>query len=308
MTEVINEPTIFIGEKNEDPGKWYIENEALVNDKLLNKGAVLLRGFKMAGLTDFDKFVGNSISQNAKYLGGATPRKNLTRKVSTSTEFPKEQEISLHNELSYEKQLPEKLIFCCLLPSLTGGQTQLSDVHQVYNLINTEIIDEFKKRNGWKLVRNFGRGFGPTIKNGFGTEDIDLIRRDALERDIEIEIIDDRIVRTTQTVDAVKRHPVSGIPLWVNHIAFWHKSSFEPEQLKLMSDILSADEFPYNTLFGDGTVIPDDYIANIRAAYSEAEFMFDWVKGDILIVDNYRIAHGRKPYTGKRKVLVSMGK
>lgn len=36
------------------------------------------------------------------------------------------------------------------------------------------------------------------------------------------------------------------------------------------------------------------------------EGVFSWGKGDILLLDNMSIAHGREPYAGERKIVVAM--
>ena len=75
----------------------------------------------------------------------------------------------------------------------------------------------------------------------------------------------------------------------------------------MMSDSLTFDEFPYLILFGDGTIIPDHYVENIRQAYNKSEAIFNWQAGDILLIDNHLVAHGRKPFIGERLIAVAMG-
>lgn len=304
---VVSLPVVYHAESDSDPLTWYEHNKVQVTHALLNYGAVLLRGFKVRELNDFHRFSSLAITRSARYVGGATPRKNLTDKVATSTEFPQDQEIKLHNELSYEQELPKKLLFCCIVPPGSGGQTPIADVNKVHSLIDPSIIKEFEAKNGWKLVRNFGRMFGPTLEKGFGSADMAVIEADCQSRGIELDIISDKVVRTTQVVPATRQHPLSGLPLWINHVAFWHTSSLEKSQYEVMAQLFKGDEFPYNVFFGDGSEIPDDYVANIRQAYKQAEVVFDWQQGDIMMVDNYRVAHGRKPFTGQRAILVSMG-
>ena len=34
--------------------------------------------------------------------------------------------------------------------------------------------------------------------------------------------------------------------------------------------------------------------------------VFPWNEGDILMLDNMQVAHGRNPFSGERKIIVSM--
>ena len=42
-----------------------------------------------------------------------------------------------------------------------------------------------------------------------------------------------------------------------------------------MSQLFKQDKFPYNEFFGDGSIIPDDYVQEISNAYKQAEVVFD---------------------------------
>ena len=278
-----------------------------IDEELLKYGAILFRGFGVSSVEHFELVVEQVIGNTTPYLGGATPRKSLSKKVVTSTEFPKDQEIKLHNELSYEPNVPNRLAFCCLTAPINGGQTQIADVKRVLEYVDPEIVEEFDKRGGWKLIRNFGMGFGPTVEQGFGTTDLNAIQLDCEQRNIELKIIKDNLIRTIQLSPAVKLHPQTCDRLWINHIAFWHTSSMPKAYLQYMSQAFKPEEFPYLTIFADGTNIPDEYVKNIRSAYDKAEVCFDWKQGDVMLVDNYRVAHGRKPFDSERLIVVSMG-
>lgn len=293
---------------NENLIEFFDNNTALINQDLNQHGALLFRGFNIKNIQDFDKFTSYRLQENVTYVGGATPRKKLSKLTSTSTIFPKDQSIRLHNELSYEITMPAELLFCCIIAPSEQGQTPIVDTHKVYNDIDPLIIEEFRQRNGWKLTRNYGQCFGPSVKDGFGTTDSEQIMSDCTLRDITCEILDTDKIRTTQIRPAVHEHPnKSGLPLWINHIAFWHSSSLSKEYFEHMSSSLAPEEFPYLVQFGDGTNIPDSYVDHIHKAYQKNEIIFDWQKGDILLLDNYQIAHGRKPYEGNRLIAVSMG-
>ena len=40
--------------------------------------------------------------------------------------------------------------------------------------------------------------------------------------------------------------------------------------------------------------------------YSDLSIVFPWREGDVLMLDNMLTAHGRKPFVGKRKVVVGI--
>lgn len=300
-------PIVFNDTRQHDVSRWYSEHRHVIDQQLQQFGAVLFRNFKVDSLKDFESFTQSALGHVAKYVGAATPRTQLTQAIATSTEFPADQEIKLHNELSYEQTIPERLLFCCLDAPQTGGQTQLADVNAVYQAIDPQIIEEFERKGGWRLIRNYDCGFGPDVLTGFGTTDKDAIKADCEQRDVKVEFLDTGVVRTIQNRPAVRAHAHTGLPLWINHIAFWHVSSLDPEQREILTSLFAIDELPYATLFGDGSEIPDEYIDNIRSAYRQSEVTFDWHQGDVLLLDNYRVAHGRKPFTGSRQIVVSMG-
>jgi len=68
----------------------------------------------------------------------------------------------------------------------------------------------------------------------------------------------------------------------------------------------SEDELPTNTYYGDGEPIESDVLEELRAAYHAETVSFPWQRGDVMLLDNMLVAHGRAPYSGPRKILVGM--
>ena len=45
---------------------------------------------------------------------------------------------------------------------------------------------------------------------------------------------------------------------------------------------------------------------NILVSSINISYKHKWVKGDLALEDNYQVSHGRLPWEGHRKILVSM--
>lgn len=286
--------------------QWIADNELHLLKHLRQYGAVLLRGFDLNDEEDFRDAANKFIPTLAKYMEGATPRTDLGKGTYTSTEFPKELSIAQHNELSYITQWPMKIAFCCLIAAQEGGATPIADVRKVYDFIDKDIREKFE-RVGWTLVRNFGNGLGPTWQKSFNTNNIEDVRAYCQSAQIELEVINAQQIRTRQTRPAIRRHVRTNELVWFNHTAFWHQSSLCPIIRKELVSQFGDDALTYNTLYGDGSVIEDEVIAHINEAYDKATVSFPWQKGDLLLMDNMLISHGRAPFKGDRRVLVSMG-
>lgn len=76
-------------------------------------------------------------------------------------------------------------------------------------------------------------------------------------------------------------------------------------QVKLLS-VMGKEELPSNATYGDGTPITIEELDAVRRAYHESEVVYPWQRGDLLVVDNVLVAHGRKPFHGPRRVLAAM--
>jgi len=290
-----------------DLATWWTVNKPVIDRDLHKYGGILFRGFNITSQKKFKKIVDATLQNKAAYIEGATPRTELEDGIYTSTEFPVDQEIALHNELSYVINPPTFVMFCCIIAAESGGQTQIADVTKVRQRIDKKIIDEFERRGGWLLKRNYGNGFGPSVQKAFGLKNIDAIKQYCESADVEIEVLSDSRVSTKQRRAVVHTHPYTDENAWFNHVSFWHPSTLCPKVKAQLDKVLSLKEFPYCTYFADGEEIPESTIDKIRKAYLEEEVVFDWAAGDVLLLDNRKVAHGRKPFSGDRKILVAMG-
>ncbi|GAB3261135.1 TauD/TfdA family dioxygenase [Kineosporia babensis] len=274
--------------------------------RLVERGAVLLRGFDIGGVDGFAEVVrAFSGDDPLTYAERSSPRHSIKGDIYTSTDYPPAEEIFLHNENSYQAVWPRTLFFHCLREPLTEGATPLADIREIWRLVDPSVREEFTRRR-WRVVRNFHPGFGVPWREVFGTADRAQIEQYCRERGMQAEWLGRDSMRTTAVREAVHTHPVSGEPVWFNHTTFFHVSTLSTEVREGLLGIFDEADLPTNTYFGDGGRIPDDVMEHLRACYRQASRRFDWRQGDVLVVDNMAAAHGREPFTGPRRIAVAM--
>lgn len=284
---------------------WAEGNRALIEDYLGRHGAILFRGFEMASVTRFQLFVQAVSDGPLKYTERSSPRSSVSGNIYTSTDYPSDKSIFLHNEQSYNSTFPMLIFFCCLIPSQEGGETPIADTRKIFQCIDPGIRESFV-RKGYLYVRNFTGGFGLSWQTAFQAAERLGVEKYCRENEIDFEWRNKHWLRTMQLRRAAARHPVSGQMTWFNHATFFHITTLESQVRERLLAEFSEEELPNNTYYGDGSPIERAVMDELRCAYLAEKIMFKWRSGDILMLDNMLVAHGREPYVGPRQVVVGM--
>jgi alpha-ketoglutarate-dependent taurine dioxygenase len=79
-----------------------------------------------------------------------------------------------------------------------------------------------------------------------------------------------------------------------------------PELQRILTSAFEAKDLPNNTYYGDGSAIEPAVLDELRAAYEQEQVTHTWQSGDLLMLDNMLVAHGRTPFSGPRNVVVGM--
>jgi alpha-ketoglutarate-dependent taurine dioxygenase len=278
---------------------------AEIRAALVEHGGVLLRGFDIGGVDGFDRVVRALAGSPLTYTERSSPRSTIKGQVYTSTDYPADEEIFLHNENSYQAGWPLTLFFYCIQPPTSLGATPLADVRRVYREIDPAVREEFERRR-WMLVRNFHGDFGTRWQQVFNTDDRDEVAGYCAANGIEVEWLGRDGLRTRSVRDVVHHRPGSDQPRWFNHATFFHLSTLAKDLQEGLLAMFGEDGLPTNTYYGDGGTIPADVLDHLRAAYRAATVRFDYRADDVLVVDNMTAAHGREPFTGPRRIAVAM--
>jgi alpha-ketoglutarate-dependent taurine dioxygenase len=289
---------------------WFLDNRNKIDHTLTVHGAVKFQGVSIESLEDFQNIVNGISTGFLNYVDGNSPRTKLTGNVYTSTEYDKNQKITMHNELSYSAAWPGKLYFSCLIPAATGGETLLADSRKILQVMNRSIVEEVQAK-GVLYIRNLhaGAGMGPSWQKTFETTNKGELEAWCRSANIQFEWRDNDSIRLKQFSKGITRHRATGEWVWFNQIDQFHSSHLGEELLMVMQTLYgSPEELPLNVQFGDGTIISNDFVKEIIDTIDGVTIAPAWHKNEFLIIDNELVCHGRNPYTGSRSVLVSMSK
>jgi len=285
-----------------DLRSWLTQHRDHLRGLLRDHGCLLLR----AAADDIESF-GAAVKTFGggmlEYTERSTPRTAVSGNIYTSTDYPADQPILLHNENSYSDRWPERLHFYCDVVPAVGGATPIADSRAVLSLLPADVRKRFAA--GVEYTRSYRDGLGLSWQEAFQAEDRGSVEAYCAGHGIEFEWAGDEL-RTRHRRPATQRDPHSGAEVWFNQAHLFHFSSLEPEVSEVLLELYGEDGLPRNARFGDGQPIPAADLAAVRDAYSRASLTVPWQRGDILTIDNMLMAHGREPYSGPRRILVAM--
>lgn len=272
----------------------------------IEHGALLFRGFDVTTPAQFNLLCKLLADDLLAYTERSTPRSHVEGNVYTSTEYPPEATIPLHCEMAYTRQWPSYLWFYSHIAADEGGATPICDARKVYDAISSETRRRFEDTGGVMYVRNFRKGIDLSWQEVYGVQTESDLEAYCAEHNIDFEWRAGGVLRTRAVAQAFIEHPQTGARAWFNQAHLFHVSNLDAAIRKFLISKFGEDGLPRNSYYGDGSVIESEVLSEIRAAYAAAEVAFPWQRGDVLMVDNMAVSHGRHPFKGERKTFVAM--
>jgi hypothetical protein len=316
--------------------QWISKNSQWIEERLTKYGAILFRGFSVTDAHQFER-IARCINPDLKnnYLG-TSPRNGLTEYVFSASELPDYYPIPQHCEMTFTKNPPTNIFFCCLRPSEgEGGETPLADFRKVYKDMDPEVRERFIKK-GIRNIRNYSGPDGGSkfdlwkLKRWdemFLTTDRKLVEQSCRENAFDFKWKENGILELVNDQPATIEHPVTGEPVWYNHSQVFHLSTapaeykrlarrqsgmrnwslylFSLAMVSIKNILVRPEDQAMHCTFADGSPIPDRDMEHVRDVIWNNMVIYKWELGDVLAADNRSIAHGRMPYHGPRTVVVS---
>ncbi|MDG2004162.1 MAG: TauD/TfdA family dioxygenase [Novosphingobium sp.] len=296
---------------------WYWDHAPAIDQLLSEVGALVFRGFAMRNTEEFDGLVANYDSMASGYSGGATPRGQLGENVFEATSTPARVQIALHQEMAYLPIYPQRLIFFCRMPCINGGETMLGDMRRLTAALDQKFVGQVE-RLGVLYTRNLrdknistGNPLLDPIhkswQDAFLTEDQDEAVKEAKAVGLGAEWLDDGSLCVTYLGPGLIEHPRTGERLWFNQLQTLNLGPHNTEKYDMYERQYGATgRFPFAATLGDGTPLTSGQAQALADTGDRIAVEFPWSGGDILLIDNYRVAHGRNTFTGLRDVQVAL--
>lgn len=288
-----------------DLAAWAEKNLEYLEKELREHGAILFRDFTVDSVRKFQRFA-KAISQElVEYYERTVHRQTIERHIYTASEYPAEHPIPMHNEYSFSHVWPLKLWFYCVKPADRGGASLIADSRRVYDLIPPQVRDAFIAKQV-AYSRNYGEGPDLTWEDAFQSTDKAEVEAYCRRAHISFEWKDGNRLRTWQVRQGAVRHAKTGEMVWFNQAHLFHVSSLDQAARESLLTFFKEEDLPRHAFYGDGSEIEGSALDAVREAYRQATVAVSWQPGDVLMMDNMLVAHGREPFEGSRQLLVAM--
>ncbi|MEW6278795.1 MAG: TauD/TfdA family dioxygenase [Candidatus Eremiobacterota bacterium] len=285
----------------------------LVQDAFRKHGAVLLRGF--SGDTDgFKAFTDRLCHDYSDYSGGGMRVGILNRQaigndptLMTVTGHTQGFSMALHGEMYYLRKRPRILWFYCQTPPADGhGQTTVCDGAELWAALPPEVQSYFQQ-NRLAYHRHLADGAWQTT---FFCEDLEQARALAAAQCDHVQVdLQERWLETREVFPATLEGP-DGRPVYINSMASaWDAEwAFESGWIQQNLGEGVAPRCPMVVRTEAGERIPRAIREEVERVAESLTVEVNWQAGDVLMVDNAWMMHGRRQARDKnRSILIRMG-
>jgi len=262
-------------------------------------GVLLFSGFEV-NTQIFEQFSNRFSNDYMDHKGGGSLRQVINKDgdktiLSVSYAFNVESQrtfgLALHSDRSYTKSQPPVMWFYCVVPAKEEGETLVCDGVQVCEGLSESTRKLFKNKR-IKYIRNYVDGEWQLWAQTDSLQDVERYCRD---NDLTFTFNADKSVTTEYLCHALVR------PRWTQRDAFVNSILlvlWQEEDLKRKTSLVRME---------DGSKIPQEAIDEVRAVSGRLTREIKWNPGDIVMVDNTRMLHGRRAFNDpKREIYVRM--
>lgn len=254
-----------------------LDREEIIN-LFKSYGILLFRGFENS-VDTFTQFT-NSLSQDFRdYTGGVFNRRVINGDATLLSVNDFNDEVKLHGEMYYQQDIPLMLWFFCAHPASKDGETIVCDGRQLFNELSSPLQELFRTKKLKYVVHLDQEAWQKRYK----TDDLKVLKELCIQNSLLLKINEDESIDLQYICPAVHQSRCGKYPTFI--------SSLLPGKHKYKNAIF----------FDDDSEITDDIVSEITEAAERITTEISWQIGDILMVDNTRMMHGRRAFSDNRR-------
>lgn len=252
-------------------------------------------------------------------VGGGVQRGSLEGSafLDAAEGAPASLRIQPHNEMAYARSFPEHVSFLMMRPAKEGGLTELYDNARLTRRLGESqegcaILGKMQTL-GIQYIRllhdqaDKGKpGFYNEWESSYATEDYEEALRKANDPHDSFAMACDDVTRQQYAalqMPAPRMRVVTWAPSMVTHdrlgeIVFTSVLNRHASWLDGHADfgLLPHSARPYQCRWGDGTELSQREVDEIRSAYEDCRMSLALDRGDLIVLDNLYVEHGRAPF------------
>lgn len=209
-----------------------------------------------------------------------------------------------HGEMYYMGRRPTLLWFYCDQPPTEAGETTLCDGIELYKQLTDSEREYFSQRR-LKYIRHLMDGEWQTA---FQTKDLDEVRNLCAASDSVLTENTDGSISIEYICSAICKERRGDKDVFINSLLIVHSVELSILSGAAAKSIdLPRNACPLVVRLENGSELPASLVEQIEQTANDMSAKVSWKKGDILMIDNTRILHGRKKCPGtERKIYVRM--
>ncbi|KAL4895618.1 Clavaminate synthase-like protein [Aspergillus ambiguus] len=287
------------------------ERHGLFTKQLARHGTLLFRGLPIHNAEDSSKFAHAFGYSPHEIIGIVVDRPLLAPNVAPANEAPKDVLIYNHNESPQVPHAPEYIFFYNYRAPSKGGETPISSSLELFHRAQQEIpefIGELAEKGvlskvTYQVKQQYAGG--STLHQAFGKNIKDGDDESTQRRKIEEQIArygrgrhttwewseNGQTLVLTHRLPAIRTQQGTNLQTLFTGLAAYYKNA----QVNSGSRKNVTQQ-----LFGDGSPIPEKYLAHLAKITDEIRVLHKWEEGDVLVYDNVIAQHGREPWEGEQ--------
>jgi len=297
--------------------EYILQNKEALKQQLTEIGSIWLRGFELMKTTEgfqrFYELLELEPCQDPLASVGARAVVNKKSAMYEAVNKPSRARffVGMHNE-STNKRTNRLGAFVCFKQAETGGEFLLLDGRKMLNDIPSEVVNRLYERGVrfsnaelpfFDFLRNAGP-LKPVLQPVFkGVAELAV----GAKIDMELELRWDenekdglRLLAFSPPQSPINRHPETGLPAWFCNVHS-HSRYLRDQRDGDLPETSGASKLNRTNMFyGDLGEISEEDLRAIDEATMRNLVYVPMQQGDVVLVDNYQVMHGRAKFTGER--------